>query len=264
MCFSSHRCWRYRARLEVLFPGRALRTTLEGYIRMFILSVKDAPWIVNMAVKSVAYCRTRGAASYPFLLVQLEEPLADTRDFPVRMKLEGFDGLGTARSDLSLAHVRESTRKLVRNKYDVVHTTKFQLNVTESGSFEPSIVDLLALAEVSTKCDNSREGYPAVLLLALKTLFNALATGDPAAPPPPGNASADMNCAILDAFPAQRQRLQSEIEFYSTDRPRNDSIEMNKLRALNAELAARAARLQDTVDRLMVSAHNPHVIGRVC
>jgi hypothetical protein len=197
---------------------------LEKYLDMFLLSVGDAPRITMMSISSVAYCRTRGAGDYPFLIVHLEDP--DVSDFPVRMKLQGFDGPVTVGSNLvkpgddtrgntstlSIAHVWTSIRKLVGTKrYDVLHTIAFRWDVTEAGLIEPSIVDLLALAELSTKWDSSREGYPAALFLALNTLFNAVPTGNSKAVPSLGDASAEMKSAILDVFPARRQCLQGEI-----------------------------------------------------
>ncbi|KAJ6545390.1 hypothetical protein B0H19DRAFT_1075711 [Mycena capillaripes] len=273
MCLQlfSHRCWQYRPHLEVLFPGGELCMALEDYVRMFLLSVRDAPRITRMSISSVAYCRTRGAGNYPFLIVHLEDP--DINDFPVRMKLQGFDGPMTVgpnpvkpgydtrekMSTLSIAHVRESVRRLVGTKrYDVLHTITFRWDVTEAGLVEPSIVDLLALAELSIQWDSSREGYPAALFLALSTLFNAVATSCSKAAPPPGDATAEMKSAILDAFPARRRRLQIDIDLRC--RARSDTIEINELRALNAGLVAQVAHLQGTVERLMTSVCNPRGI----
>ncbi|KAF8172240.1 hypothetical protein K438DRAFT_1981691 [Mycena galopus ATCC 62051] len=83
MCLQlfSHRCWQYRPHLEVLFPGRELCMALEDYLRMFLLSVRDAPRITKMSISFVAYCRTRGAGAYPFLIVHLDDP--DINDFSV-------------------------------------------------------------------------------------------------------------------------------------------------------------------------------------
>ncbi|KAF7369344.1 hypothetical protein MVEN_00263000 [Mycena venus] len=277
MCLQlfSHRCWQYRPHLEVLFPGWELCMALEDYLRMFLLSVRDAPRITEMSISSVAYCRTRGTGDYPFLIVHLEDP--DINDFPVRMKLQGFDDLvtvgpnsvkprydmGGKKSTLSIAHVRESVRKLVGTKrYDVLHTITFRWDVMEAGLVEPNIVDLLALAELSTKWDSSREGYPATLFFALNTLrlFNTVTTGCSKVAPPPGDAAAEMKSAILDAFPARRQRLQIDIDLRRRARQYNDVIELNELRALNAGLVAQVAHLQSTIERLEASLYNPRGI----
>ncbi|KAJ6496250.1 hypothetical protein C8R45DRAFT_926765 [Mycena sanguinolenta] len=229
MCLQlfSHRCWQYRPHLEVLFPGGELCMALEDYLRMFLLSVRDAPRITMMSISSVAYCRMRGARAYPFLIVHLDDP--EISDFSVRMKLQGFDspmtiGPNTVKSrydeggkmsTLSVAHVWESVRRLVGTKrYDVLHTITFRWDVTEAGLIEPSIVDLLALADLSMKWDSSREGYPTALFLALNTLFNADTTSYSKTAPPPGDvdAAAEMKSAILDAFPARRKRLQIDID----------------------------------------------------
>ncbi|KAJ7463515.1 hypothetical protein B0H11DRAFT_2285348 [Mycena galericulata] len=263
--FNSHRCWQFRPELRVLFPERQLQLDLEDYLHIFLLSVRDAPRIPMMSISSVAYCRTRGAGDYPFLIVHLKDPLFN--DFPVRMKLEGFDGPVAAglnqvgpRDDkmsiLSIAPIWESMRKLVGTKhYDVLHTTTFRWDVNEAGEVEPSIVDLLVLAELSTKWDSSREGYPAALSLALNTLFNAnvrLVTSSGCSKAPPlGDAPADLKSAILDAFPARRQRLQTDLDIWRTYRQYNDITEINELRVLNAGLAAQVVHLQGTVERLM-------------
>ncbi|KAF8172239.1 hypothetical protein K438DRAFT_1981690 [Mycena galopus ATCC 62051] len=166
-------------------------------------------------------------------------------------------------STLSIAHVRESVRKLVGTKrYDVLHTITFRWDVTEAGLIEPSIVDLLALAELSTKWDSSREGYPAALFLALNTLFNAVTTSysKASAAAPPGDAAAEMKSTILDVFPARRQRLQIDIDLRCRARQYNDIIEIIELRALNAGLVAQVAQLQGRVERLMASVCNPRGI----
>ncbi|KAJ6479702.1 hypothetical protein C8R45DRAFT_355532 [Mycena sanguinolenta] len=217
----------------------------------------------------------RGAGAYPFLIVHLDDP--EISDFSVRMKLQGFDGPmtvgpntvkpghdeGGKMSTLSVAHVRESVRRLVGTKrYDVLHTTTFRWDVTEAGLIEPSLVDLLALAELSMKWDSSREGYPTALFLALNTLFNAVTTSYSKAAAPPGDvdAAAEMKSAIIDAFPARRQRLQIDINLKCGARRYNDIIEINELRALNAGLVAQVAHLQGTVERLMASVCNPRGI----
>ncbi|KAJ7785024.1 hypothetical protein DFH07DRAFT_763638 [Mycena maculata] len=277
MCLQlfSHRCWQYRPHLEVLFHGRELCMALEDYLRMFLLSVGDAPRITRMSISSVAYCCTCGANAYPFLIVHLDDP--EVNDFSVRMKLQGFDGPmavglnpvklrhdeGGKTSTLSVAHVRESVRQLVGTKrYDVIHTATFRWDITEAGLFEPSIVDLLAVAGLSTKWDSSREGYPAALFLALNTLFNAVATSYSKAA---CDAAPEMKSAILDAFPARRQRLEIDIDLQCRARqymgfPNSDIVEINELRALNAGLVAQVAHLQGTIDHLMEPVCSPRGI----
>ncbi|KAJ7205690.1 hypothetical protein B0H12DRAFT_1160116 [Mycena haematopus] len=238
----SHRCWQYRPHYEAIFPGGELRMSLEDYRRLFLLSVQDAPRIISKYISSVAYCRTRGAGNYPFLIVHLDDPLI--ADFPVRMKLAGFDGVRA--STLTVAHVRQSVRSLVGTKhFDVLHTSTFRWTVSKTGMIEPSIVDLLALAQLATEWDNSREEYPAALFLALNTLFNA--TASPSSSPPPRPA-ADIKSAILDVFPARRQRLQNDIDLRRLDD--RSAIRTNELRAENARLVAQVAHLQGTVERL--------------
>ncbi|KAJ7137110.1 hypothetical protein C8R44DRAFT_729023 [Mycena epipterygia] len=178
MCLQlfGHRCWQYNPDLSVLFPLREMCMALEEYLELFLLSIKNAPRITKTSILSVAYCRTRGAASYPFLVVYLQHPVL--RQFPVRLKLQGFDGPVTIQvagrepsydtpgegSTFSAAFIGETLMELVDTwRYDVLHTMIFQQRLNHTGRLEPSIVDLLTLAVPSAQWDHTREGYPATL-----------------------------------------------------------------------------------------------------
>ncbi|KAJ7723211.1 hypothetical protein B0H16DRAFT_1895858 [Mycena metata] len=124
-------------------------------------------------VKARLDYRTRGAASYPFLVVYLQHP--GLRLLPVRLKLQGFDGPATIqvggrgptydtpgeRSTVSAAFVGETLRELVGTwRYDVLHTMTFEQRLNNAGQLEPSIVDLLTLAVLSAQWDHTWEGFP--------------------------------------------------------------------------------------------------------
>jgi hypothetical protein len=101
-------------------------------------------------------------------------------------------------------------------RYDVLHTMKFQPRLTDAGQrIEPDIGDLLALAELAIKWDHSREGYPATLFSAMKTLFdNCITSGKKGVPPASGLAvTPEMESSVIDAFPTWRKRMQGEVDF---------------------------------------------------
>ncbi|KAJ7776937.1 hypothetical protein DFH07DRAFT_979165 [Mycena maculata] len=170
------------------------------YRKEFLDSVTMTPSIEATSISSVTYCRTRGATAYPFLIVHSKHRLL--YEFPVRMKLQGFDGPVTVsadptsprcdtpgeRSTFSVAAVRQSVSGLVgTRRYDILHTMAFPL----AGPTPPSIGDLLVLAELSMQWDHTRNGYPPTLFLALKNLFNGPVTSRRKASPLPTQRS---NC----------------------------------------------------------------------
>ncbi|KAJ7936892.1 hypothetical protein B0H13DRAFT_2261754 [Mycena leptocephala] len=271
MCLQlfGHRSWQYNPDLSVFFPLREMCMALEEYLELFLLSIKNAPRITKTSILSVAYCRTRGAASYPFLVVYLEHPVL--RQFPVRLKLQGFDGPATIqvagrepsydspgeRSTFSAAFVGETLMELVGTwRYDVLHTMTFQQRLNDAGRLEPSIVDLLTLAVLSAQRDHTREGYPSTLFLALKTLFNGVVTSHRKAPPLPADISY-LKGAVIDAFYTRRQCMQEEIDIRNGYRDYIDATQTLQLRAANAELLARTALLQEEVFRLKLEASLP-------
>jgi hypothetical protein len=199
--------------------------SLPEYLERFLGSLRWAPRIEQTHVWSVAYCRTRGATGHPFLVVHLEHP--ELYLFPVRLKLRGFDGPINAQVDgtgrrrryatLSVASVDQTMAELVgTRRYDVLHTMKFQPRLTDAGRrIEPDIGDLLTLAELAIKWDHSREGYPATLFSAMKTLFdNCVTSGKKGVPSASGlTVTPEMKSSVIDAFPTWRKRMQGEMDF---------------------------------------------------
>jgi hypothetical protein len=196
---------------------------LEEYLQMFLCSIKNAPKITETSILSVDYCRTRGAASYPFLLIYLKHPTL--HQFPVRLKLQGFDGPATIQvvgreptydtpgegSTLSVAFVGETLMEFVGTwRYDVLHTMTLTRRLSVSGHLEPNIVDLLTLALLSAECNHTREGYPPMLFLALKHEFDGTVSRKKATALP-----TDVSHVVIDAFHARRQRMQEEIDIMS-------------------------------------------------
>ncbi|KAJ6592653.1 hypothetical protein B0H19DRAFT_1088257 [Mycena capillaripes] len=221
MCLQlfGHRCWQYNPDLSVLFPSRKSCMSLDAYLEEFVFSIRNAPKIANIPVSSVAYCRTRRTPAYPFLIVHLQHPHYEN-DFPVRLKMQGFDDPATSPmyntlgegSTFSIASVNETVRELVGTwRYDVVHTMTFPPPV-----LQPTIVDLLALADPSIKWDNTREGYPATLFLAMKVQFSGFVISGAKATPLPRDVSAEVKSAVVDALPVRRQRMQEHIEARTT------------------------------------------------
>ncbi|KAJ7470146.1 hypothetical protein B0H11DRAFT_2237737 [Mycena galericulata] len=225
---------------------------LEEYLELFLVSIKNAPRIPKTSVLSVAYCRTRGTASYPFLVVYLQYPVL--RRFPVRLKLQGFDGPATIQvvgripsydtpgegSTFSTAFVDETLMELVGTwRYDVLHTMTFQQRLNEEGRLEPSIVDLLTVAVLSSQYDHTREGYPVTLHRK--------------APPLLADIS-HLECAVIDAFHTRRQCMQEEIDRWNGHRDYIDARQTFQLRAANAKLWERTAFLQEEVFRVKLEA----------
>ncbi|KAJ7749365.1 hypothetical protein B0H14DRAFT_3513633 [Mycena olivaceomarginata] len=242
---------------------------LEEYLEFFLLSIKNAPKITATSILSVAYCRTRGAASYPFLVVYLQYP--ELRQFPVRLKLQGFDGPATIQvanrepsydtpgegSTFSIAFVGETLMELVGTwRYDVLHTMTFKQRLNHAGQLEPSIVDLLTLTVLSAQCDHTREGCPVTLFLALKNLFDGVITSHRKAPALSTDVS-HLKCAVIDAFHTRRQCMQEKIDIRSGYRDYIDATQTLQLRAENTELWERTALLQDEVFRLKLEATLP-------
>ncbi|KAJ6571608.1 hypothetical protein B0H19DRAFT_1231342 [Mycena capillaripes] len=233
-----HRRWRYNRELSALFPFRQRCMALHDYVELFLLSIENIPRIQDTYISSVAYCRIRGASnsSYPVLIVYLKYPEFD--NFPIiRFKLQGFDGPTTTvwaddtcpsydydytpgeRSTFSVASVHDSMVELVGTwpwRYDTLHTLTFSPSVSKPWLRRPSVVELLVLVDLSMKWDHTREGYPATLFLALKSLFNGFVTSHRKATPLPSNdVSEEMKRAVIDLFPTRRQRMQKKINFCS-------------------------------------------------
>ncbi|KAJ7433868.1 hypothetical protein FB451DRAFT_1572278 [Mycena latifolia] len=216
-----HRCWQYNPDLTAIFPLEEVRYALDDYLFSFLASIHSAPTVIKPHVSSVVYGRTRGPNAYPFLLVYLRHP--DLDDWPIRLKLQGFDGPLTVQegrvwprydtaeecSTCTLAEVHQGVRELVGTwRYTVCHTMTFR-------GLGPGIADLLALAQVSTERDRTRAGYPATLFLALKTLFNGVVASGAkrrgGAAPLFSDVVEEANHAVIERFAAQRQCIQHEI-----------------------------------------------------
>ncbi|KAJ7501767.1 hypothetical protein B0H11DRAFT_1991040 [Mycena galericulata] len=261
-----HQCWNHNSDLSILFPLSETCMALEEYLELFLLSIKNAPKITKTSILSVAYCRTRGTASYPFLVVYLQYPVL--RRFPVRLKLQGFDGPATIQvvgripsydtpgegSTFSTAFAGETLMELVGTwRYDVLHTMTFQQRLNDEARFEPSIVDLLTVALLSAQYDHTRKEYPVTLFLALKNLFNGVITSHRKAHPLPADIS-HLKCAVIDAFHTRRQCMQEEIDRWNGHRDYIDATQTLELRAANAKLWERTALLQEEVFRLKLEA----------
>ncbi|KAF8189427.1 hypothetical protein K438DRAFT_1971551 [Mycena galopus ATCC 62051] len=190
MC--THRCWQHNPDLWVLFPYSTYCGSLYDYLETFFNSIEDAPKIPQARILSVSYCRTRGKSGYPFLIVYLK--YHQQPEFPIQLKLQGFDGPVTVssgtfrsydtpgeRSTFTVAYVRDNLMELVVTwRYDVLHTMTVPIQIDSTGDLRrPDIVDLLALADLSTNWDHSREGYPPTLFLALKTVLAGIVTSRP-------------------------------------------------------------------------------------
>ncbi|KAJ6497367.1 hypothetical protein C8R45DRAFT_1211273 [Mycena sanguinolenta] len=259
----THRCWQYNPDLWVLFPQRDESSSLHEYLESFSHSIRDAPKIPEAHILSVSFGRTRGKNSYPFLIIYLEyRPLFE---LPVRLKLQGFDGPVTGRlgssgegSTFTVGYVKGYLMELVGTwRYDVFHTMKFPFQTDGAGNMRPSIVDLLALADLSTKWDHSREGYPSTLFLALKNVFNGVVASRSQATPLPSSLSAEARCAVVHAFPIRRQGMQREIDFRSGCRLHPDETKEIELQAENLMLLADNAELQSRVDLLEGKVAHP-------
>ncbi|KAJ7629641.1 hypothetical protein DFH06DRAFT_1338061 [Mycena polygramma] len=151
----------------------------------------------------------RGLISVP----PLEHPLF--RNFPARLKIQGFDGPATIQVDgrepsydtpgedsvFSTAFVGETLMELVGTwRYDVLHTATFQGRFNfEEERMEPSIVDLLTVALLSAELNHTREGYPETFFLAFKNLFNGVIASHRKAPSLPADISR-LKSGVIDAF----------------------------------------------------------------
>ncbi|KAJ6554292.1 hypothetical protein B0H19DRAFT_1377230 [Mycena capillaripes] len=258
MCFGlfGRRSSKYNPDLEVLFPLREMCGSLDDYRRVFLASIRDAPKIAESSIQSVAYCRTRGATGYPFLTVHLEYPTQC--QYPIRLKLQGFDDAATVQaagrdcryweqSTFSVAGVHQPMAKLVgTRRYDVLHTMTFRSRVNTDGRIEPSIVDLLVLAKLSTNYDHTREGYPANLFAALKTLFNGYITSAAKADAPPSRVTEEIKSAVLDAFLIKQRLMHDDIDFRS-GRGYVEPAWITELRTRNAALKAQATLLKELI-----------------
>ncbi|KAJ7242435.1 hypothetical protein C8J57DRAFT_1526135 [Mycena rebaudengoi] len=217
---------------------------LEEYLEFFLCSIKNAPKITETSILSVAYCRTLGAASYPFLIVYLQHPELD--EFPIRLKLQGFDGPATIQvvgreprydtlgegSTLSVAFVGETLMELVGTwRYDEVPAASQR-------------------CFLSAQWNHTRERCPTTLFLVLRHLFDGVVTSRRKAPALPMDVNSDMKCAVVDAFRPRRQRMQEEIDIMSGYRHYIEASQTLQLRGENAELLACTEILQDEVFRL--------------
>ncbi|KAJ7500798.1 hypothetical protein B0H11DRAFT_1994507, partial [Mycena galericulata] len=118
---------------------------------------------------------------------------------------------------------------------------------------QPSIVDLLAVAELSAECDHTREGYSAILFTALKTLFDGCVTGRAKTASWPSEVAAEMKSAVINMFPSRRQHMEEEIDLKSGRSFYVGATQISQLRADNSELEARAAILEERVGHLKVA-----------
>ncbi|KAJ6477057.1 hypothetical protein C8R45DRAFT_1158342 [Mycena sanguinolenta] len=263
----THRCWQHNPDLWVLFPQRESCGSLYEYLESFFNSIRNAPKIPEPHILSVSYGRTRGKNGYPFLIIYLE--YQELYDFPVRLKLQGFDGPVTVWSGIcpqydtpgegstfTVAYVKEYLMELVGTwRYDMLHTMTFRSQTGGARTRQPNIVDLLALADLSTRWDHSREWYPVTLFLALKNVFDGIVTSRSRVTPLPSSLSAEARCAVVDAFPVRRQEIQKEIDFRSGHSYETSEIELQAenlmLLADNVELQNRVEFLEGEVARLM-------------
>ncbi|KAJ7118389.1 hypothetical protein C8R44DRAFT_738319 [Mycena epipterygia] len=86
-CF--HRCWQWNPDLDIIFPFEKRIRSIQFYTRSFLTSIQRTQSIADTDVAWVAYCRTRGPTSYPFVLIRLR--YANLRHHSILMKLEGDD-----------------------------------------------------------------------------------------------------------------------------------------------------------------------------
>jgi hypothetical protein len=217
--FFGHRCWQYHPDLSVIFPLEETCHGIDGYLFNFPGAVSRAPTIADFYVTSILYCRTNGPNAHPFLLVYLRHLFLS--DWPVRLKLNGFDGPPTVqdphdhprydtaeeRATFTVAYARQTQRQLAgTRRYTVCHTMAF-------GAAGPDIVDLLAVAQVSYERDHTRAGYPAALFLAVQHLFNGVVTNSAKHDGHILNAGAeDASRAVIEKFPARREYIQQDID----------------------------------------------------
>ncbi|KAJ7728139.1 hypothetical protein DFH07DRAFT_969936 [Mycena maculata] len=169
---------------------------------VFRCSITAAPEITTPSIVSVAYCRTRGTNAYPLLIVRLKHPEID--DFPVRVKLLGFDGPVTVWPE------PWSPTLVGTSRYDVLHTMTFPPTV-----HAPTIVDLLA--ELAAKWDHTRERIPHHALPCAENPVQWHRHKPRKGSAPLPRVTAEAKSAIVDAFPARRRRMQQEINFRSGD-----------------------------------------------
>ncbi|KAF8189419.1 hypothetical protein K438DRAFT_1763642 [Mycena galopus ATCC 62051] len=239
--------------LRVFFPYGKACGSLYDYLENFFSSIRDAPKIPEAHILSISYCRTRGKSGYLFLIIYLE--YRGLHQFPIRLKLQGFDGPAT----VSSGSWRKYDTPGERSTFTVAYVKDYLMELTDgTGGRRPSIVDLLALADLSTKWDHSREGYPATLFLALKNVFDGIVTSRSRATPLPSCLSAEATCAVVDAFPVLRQGMQKEIDFRRRRRCHPDETREIELLVDNAKLQSQVEFLEREVARLMpaVSVYN--------
>ncbi|KAJ7112923.1 hypothetical protein C8R44DRAFT_930426 [Mycena epipterygia] len=215
-----HRCWQYNPDLIAIFPSIETRYTLSHYLQHFLDSIPRAPTIAEPRLSSVLYCRTRGPSAYPFLIVHLKHWVLSAR--PVVLKLQGFDGVPSVRDSprdtwspwdtpeegctFTVARAGQSVRALVgTRRYDVCHTMRCR---------KGGIVDVLVLAELATERDRTRAVYPATLFSVMEAVCEGSVTSSRkyrASLPSGDIAAEEAKSAVLDAFPARRQRMMEQI-----------------------------------------------------
>jgi len=137
------------------------------------------------------------------------------------VKLQGFDGPLTVRGAyddgdtpeeccaVTIAGYHQSVRELVgTRRYDVCHTMECTQDLW--------ILDLLVLAELSTEQDHTRAVYPATLFVAMEALSDGVVKSSTKhrakAAPLPSDIAKDTKDAVIDAFPARRERMQEKID----------------------------------------------------
>ncbi|KAJ6507024.1 hypothetical protein C8R45DRAFT_1090672 [Mycena sanguinolenta] len=238
---------------------------LDEFIELFFLRIKDAPKMPQTRITSVAYGRTRGRKAYPFLLINLYYPPL-YGNFPVRLRLQGFDGPATPqdptrmpkydtpgeRETVHIAHVGESVRRVVGTwRYDILHTMTFN----DDDMHAATIVDLLTVACLAAEWNHMREGWPPTIFLGLKRLFESVVTSRAKVPLPSlplastSNADLEFESSLIGAFRARREDMQKEVARWSgyqhyidsMVQVRKDNAENARLRAENVELAERIA-----------------------
>ncbi|KAJ6601221.1 hypothetical protein DFH09DRAFT_558913 [Mycena vulgaris] len=166
----------------------------------------------------------------------------------------------------------QTARELVGARYDECHTMAFPGTLSRQTPSRlwgrtcnnPSIVDLLVLAELATTHDRTRAGYPPTLFLALKTLFNGVVTSNAKRRvmimPLPKYLAEDANSAVVEAFPTRRKHMQEQIARRhrgpSTAYYHNLQAQISDTsRDLEVALA-KVALLEENIIRLTVTAVN--------
>ncbi|KAJ7676281.1 hypothetical protein B0H17DRAFT_1140001 [Mycena rosella] len=205
-------CWEPNPDLEPIFLICSIRCSVNNYLHTVLAYVNDAPTITDTSVRSVIYCHTRGPTGYPFLLVRLLHP--DYPTSPIRFKFQARKGAAA----LCLGYIGQTERELIGTRhYNMYYTMVFPAGITlhwHSGN--PSILDLLVVAGLTTEHNHLGIGYPSTLFLALKALFDGLVTSSSKrhstiVGPMANGPTEEIKNAVVAAFPARQQRIHEEI-----------------------------------------------------